>query len=562
MESLRSGDPRVVGPYRLEGRLGGGGMGQVFLGRSRGGRPVAVKLVRPELAEDAGFRRRFALEVEAARRVGGFYTAQVVDADTDADPPWLVTAYIPGPSLQEAVDQHGPLPQAAISVLGQGLAEGLTAIHACGLVHRDLKPSNVVLADDGPRVIDFGIARALDATSQTASRTVIGTPSYMSPEQARGHAVGPPSDVFSLGAALAFAATGQSPFGIGSVQAVIYRVVHDDPDLTGLPAPLADLLTACLAKDPADRPAVSDILDRFATPTETATRWLPPGMTTMITERAAAVGTLTAVPPETKPATLRKAPSPPAADASPDQANLMVGNLSQGELDVILDDTILDTVHASGSSTFHLAPGVHSVQVKTGPQRSALRRIEATPGATIRIAYDVPHPGAGPASVDTAAFTAKRTSLAIRFLVSTALVGAVCSAVLLLVAPSGVGVMMPPVFLGLVVLVTLWGLASSPRRLTLRPNGFTYDPDRWDADLGSAKISIDWDTLEQVSVIGDGPDAKLVVWFREKHRPATGTGFQGTVVCKARTLTGRQGHAQIRAALRWFAGDIYVEQPT
>ncbi|WP_075895962.1 serine/threonine-protein kinase [Actinomadura sp. CNU-125] len=165
MERLRPGDPGRVGPYRLEGRLGGGGMGQVFLGRSRSRRPVAVKVIRPEFAKDSAFRRRFALEVEAARRVGGFYAAQLVDADPDGDPPWLVTAYIPGPSLQAAVDRHGPLPASSIGVLGAGLAEGLAAVHSCGLVHRDLKPSNVLLADDGPRVIDFGIARALDATS-------------------------------------------------------------------------------------------------------------------------------------------------------------------------------------------------------------------------------------------------------------------------------------------------------------------------------------------------------------------------------------------------------------
>jgi len=218
VEPLRGSDPRQVGAYRLDRRLGGGGMGQVYLGRSRSGRPVAVKLVRPELADDAGFRSRFALEVEAARRVGGFYTAQVVDADPDDDPPWLVTAYIPGPSLQQAVEEHGPLPVEAITVLGAGLAEGLAAIHTCGLVHRDFKPSNVILAEDGPRVIDFGIARALDATSHTLSRVVVGTPSFMSPEQARGHEIGRPSDVFSLGLVLAFATTGHSPFGTGPAQ--------------------------------------------------------------------------------------------------------------------------------------------------------------------------------------------------------------------------------------------------------------------------------------------------------------------------------------------------------
>ncbi|MFI6027989.1 WD40 repeat domain-containing serine/threonine protein kinase [Amycolatopsis magusensis] len=286
-EPLRPGDPRQAGAYRLEGRLGGGGMGQVFLGRSPGGRPVAVKLVRPELADDPGFRRRFALEAEAARRVGGFYTAQLVDADPDADPPWLVTAYIPGPSLSQAVEAHGPMPAEVITVLGAGLAEGLGAIHACGLVHRDLKPANVILAADGPRVIDFGITRALDATSHTLSRAVVGTPSFMSPEQVRGREIGPPSDVFSLGLVLAYAATGRSPFGTGPAEAIVYRVAHDEPDLTGLPAQLADLVRRCLAKDPGDRPSVGDILQELSNPTQATTQWLPQPIATMIIERQA-----------------------------------------------------------------------------------------------------------------------------------------------------------------------------------------------------------------------------------------------------------------------------------
>jgi Protein kinase domain len=262
-------------------------MGRVFLGQSRSGRPVAVKLIRPELAEDPQFRDRFAREVDAARRVSAFHTAAVVDADPAADPPWLVTDYVAGPSLQEAV-AHRPLSPMTVRVLGSDLAEGLAAIHASGLVHRDLKPSNVILANDAARVIDFGIARALDATSQTASRVVIGTPSYMSPEQARGHMVSPPSDVFSLGTVLAFAATGRSPFGTGPAEAVIYRVVHDDPELTGLPPALADLVIACLAKNPDERPGVPDILDQLAVPAAPrATLWPPPEITTMITERTA-----------------------------------------------------------------------------------------------------------------------------------------------------------------------------------------------------------------------------------------------------------------------------------
>lgn len=305
MEPLREGDPRQVGPYRLEGRLGSGGMGQVFVGRSRAGRAVAVKVVRPELAGDARFRRRFAQEVAAAREVGGFYTAQVVDADPDADPPWMTTAYIPGPSLYEAIQAHGPLPTTAISVLGAGLAEGLAAIHGCGLVHRDLKPSNVILAEDGPRVIDFGVARALDATRHTTS--IVGTPAFMSPEQGRGGPIGPHSDVFSLGSVLVFAATGHSPFGTGPAHAIIYRIIHDQPDLTGLPAHLTGLIAACLNKNTTDRPTLTTILDQLTT------RWLPPAITTMITERAvqneqadAAGPDLPVIPPERLPVWKRR----------------------------------------------------------------------------------------------------------------------------------------------------------------------------------------------------------------------------------------------------------------
>ncbi|MGW5682999.1 protein kinase domain-containing protein [Nonomuraea sp. NPDC003754] len=302
MDPVRNGDPRQIGPYRLIGHLGSGGMGRVFLARSRGGRAVAVKVVHAELAGDAEFRRRFAEEVTAARRVGGFYTAEVVDADPEADPPWLATAYIPGPSLSEAVAAHGPLPAAAVRVLGAGLAEGLAAIHSSGLVHRDLTHRNVILADDGPRVIDFGIAKALDTVH--ASTRVIGTPGFMSPEQARAGQIGPASDVFSLGCVLAYAATGTGPFGGGMADLVVYRIVHEPPDLDGVSADIRALLRSCLAKLPADRPTLDDILDQLEAPAAdvtAATRWLPPDVTAMITER----GTMIRTP--TRPS----APEPP-----------------------------------------------------------------------------------------------------------------------------------------------------------------------------------------------------------------------------------------------------------
>jgi Protein kinase domain len=259
MEPLSASDPHAVGEFQLRARLGSGGMGRVYLGVSPGGRAVAVKVVHPELARDPEFTRRFAREVAAARAVGGMYTAPVVAAGLSDDPPWLATAFVPGPSLAEVVTRHGPLPGQAVWRLAAGLAEALVAVHACGLVHRDLKPANVLLAADGPHLIDFGISRALDGTALTAAGMMVGTPGFMSPEQAEGAAAGPPSDVFSLGALLAFAATGNAPFGGGSAAAVLYRVVTGQPDLTGVPGQLREIITGCMAKNPAHRPALADL---------------------------------------------------------------------------------------------------------------------------------------------------------------------------------------------------------------------------------------------------------------------------------------------------------------
>ncbi len=260
MQELQGGDPQRIGPYRLVGRLGAGGMGMVFAGRSAGGRLVAVKVIRGELAADPEFRVRFGREVAAASSVSGLFTAPVVDADVDGPMPWLATAYVAGPSLGDAVRDHGPWPTAPVLALAAGLAEGLSAIHAAGLVHRDLKPSNVLLAQDGPRVIDFGISRAAEATALTHADLVIGSPGFMSPEQAEGRDTGPPSDVFSLGAVLAFAASGKGPFGTGSTAALVYRVVHGTPALDGVPAAVRPLVERCLAKDPGQRPGPAELL--------------------------------------------------------------------------------------------------------------------------------------------------------------------------------------------------------------------------------------------------------------------------------------------------------------
>ncbi|WP_433475911.1 serine/threonine-protein kinase [Spirillospora sp. CA-142024] len=285
LRALRAGDPARVGPYRLLARLGAGGMGQVYLGRSQGRRLVAVKVVHPHFADNAVFRRRFTKEVAAARRIGGFYTARVIDADTDADPPWLATEYIAGPSLQDAVDENGALPEVSVAALGAGLAEGLRAVHDQNVIHRDLKPGNVLLAQDGPRIIDFGIARAMDAPSQSMS--LVGTPGYMSPEQYVGGSIEPASDMFCLAAVLAFAATGRHPFGEGPPDALGYRVRHEDPDLTGVPASLLPLIAAGLEKDPDDRPPAGEFLDRCSALTVDEGMSLPKKVSRMIATRVA-----------------------------------------------------------------------------------------------------------------------------------------------------------------------------------------------------------------------------------------------------------------------------------
>ncbi|OKK10938.1 protein kinase [Streptomyces sp. CB02400] len=263
MSALEPDDPGSVGGYRLISRLGAGGMGRVFLGRSPGGRLVAVKVVHAELVRRPEFRDRFRREVQAARLVSGAFTAPVIDADPDAPLPWLVTSYIAGPSLEQAVVERGPFEAGAVLALAAGLAEALVSIHAANLVHRDLKPSNVLLAEDGPRVIDFGIVRSVEADSITGTGLVAGSPGFMSPEQVNGDAITPASDVFCLGAVLAFAATGANPFGEGPTPALLYRVVHNTPDIGAVTDPaLHALIGDCLAKDPARRPTPQEILAR------------------------------------------------------------------------------------------------------------------------------------------------------------------------------------------------------------------------------------------------------------------------------------------------------------
>ncbi|MBB5121424.1 serine/threonine protein kinase [Streptomyces eurocidicus] len=330
LEDLQADDPRVLGAYRLLGRLGAGGMGRVYLARSDRGRTVAVKLVHQELAGQEEFRRRFRAEVRAARQVGGEWTAPVLDADTEAAVPWVATGYIAGPALRQVVDQDfGPLPERSVRILAAGLARALQAIHAAGVVHRDLKPSNVLITLDGPRVIDFGIARALETVTDgglTRTGAAVGSPGFMSPEQVRGARVTPASDVFCLGSVLAYAATGRMPFGTADsgVHALMYRIAEEQPDLTGVPAPLLPLIEACLAKAPEERPSPEEILERTGgaggkggpADARSAEPWLPGGLVASLGRQA--VQLLDVEEPAARPAPLPPEHPPTAiAGAAP-----------------------------------------------------------------------------------------------------------------------------------------------------------------------------------------------------------------------------------------------------
>ncbi|MGW0939410.1 outer membrane protein assembly factor BamB family protein [Streptomyces sp. NPDC002666] len=322
MEQLTQHDPRRIGPFEVLGRLGAGGMGLVYLARSASGRRVAIKTVRTELAEDQLFRVRFTREVEAARAVSGFYTAAVVDADPRAAVPWLATAYVPAPSLEEIVNECGPMPTQAVRWLAAGIAEALQSIHGAKLVHRDMKPSNVLVVEDGPRVIDFGIASGVSNTRLTMTNVAVGTPAYMSPEQARdSRSVTGASDIFSLGSTLVFAATGHAPFHGANPVETVFMLLREGPDVSGLPDDLRSLIESCMQMDASMRPTPAELQAQlsphlFASGSDdsgTASAWLPASATAMIEQRRGG-GRAVAVAP---PAPVAPAPVPPAPVAPP-----------------------------------------------------------------------------------------------------------------------------------------------------------------------------------------------------------------------------------------------------
>ncbi|WP_159771453.1 serine/threonine-protein kinase [Streptomyces sp. HM190] len=405
MQPLDVGEPTAVGPYRLLGRLGSGGMGRVYLGRSAGGRTVAVKVVHPHFALDEEFRARFRREVEAARRVGGAWTAPVLDADPEASVPWVATGYAAGPSLSAAVADGGALPEHTVRVLGAGLAEALSAVHALGLVHRDVKPSNVLLTVDGPLLIDFGIARATDGTASLTSTGVsIGSPGYMSPEQILGQGVTGAADVFSLGAVLAYAATGESPFPGDSSAALLYKVVHEPPRLDGLRGGLRELVEHCLTKDPGARPA-PDELARALAPDGAArlvaAGWLPGSLVEQVGRSAVRLLNLDATEPGLSGPVEFSSPSvgepgtPPTTDATPGGGVAAVGGASgasgAGGADGVSGTFGPPPVMAPSAPSMSSAPSAHSGPATYVPGARADAAVADTvpPGTPGRLSLSV-----------------------------------------------------------------------------------------------------------------------------------------------------------------------------
>ncbi|MFE6667449.1 WD40 repeat domain-containing serine/threonine protein kinase [Streptomyces sp. NPDC057697] len=354
---LGSGDPVTAGPYRLEGLLGAGGMGRVYLARTPAGSAVAVKLVHREYAADAAFRKRFEQEVSAARRVQGLYTVPVVDADLGADEPWLATAYVPGPALHDAVAGHGPLPVAAVVALTAQVAEALQSIHAVGVIHRDLKPSNILLTADGPKVIDFGIARAADVTSVTSTGMLAGTPGYMAPEYIRGESLTEAVDVFALGAIAVFAATARPAFG-GAGHSVLYRILEQAPELDGCPEPVRTIASRCLEKDPQNRPDLSEVIRLCRAGQGGPPAPALPSQRTVLDPAAALhdAATAPAAPQGQRPAPgVVSVPGParpvPVTDTPPKSVGALVGGV--GVLAVV---AVLVAVLLPGNSSGHDAP--------------------------------------------------------------------------------------------------------------------------------------------------------------------------------------------------------------
>ncbi len=415
MEPLAPTDPPRIGPYVLLGRLGSGGMGRVYMARSAGGRTVAVKVVHEEHASNQEFRARFRREVASARRVGERFTAPVLEGDPDAPRPWVATGYVPGPSLERVVREHGPLPMASVHELFDGLTRALRGIHEAGIVHRDLKPSNVLLTIEGPRVIDFGIARALQPSVEsllTSTGMVIGSPGFMAPEQVVGDAVGPAADVFALGCVTMYAATGRLPFGHGAPNqhAVMFRIVQSAPDLVAVEDDaLRALIARCLAKSPTDRPTVADLLADPARPRPTSGdgAWLPPALVARLAQQAARLLDAEApdAPPHLAPGTPHtSAPdapddSAPPADAVPSPDRPTVGLLPKAaegagvaKAPEAPDASEVTPAPGSTPATRHATEGAGSTRESAPGKPTTEARVEDRPGARPEVPSAAGHP--------------------------------------------------------------------------------------------------------------------------------------------------------------------------
>lgn len=379
--ALARSDPKRVGPYRVLGRLGSGAMGVVYLGVARDGTLVAVKVVRPEFADNAEFRKRFAREVAAVRNVHGRYTAPLLAADTDANQPWLATAYVPGGSLQQDIDEHGPYTEDRLWRLAAGLAEALQNIHRAGLVHRDLKPTNILLSSDGPRVIDFGIARAADASHLTSTSVRVGTPSYMAPEQVTGQEVGPPTDVFALGLVLAFAATGRPPYGEGPAEALRARVVTGEPDLSGLTGAFRSLVHECISKDPRSRPTPEQIVERCLAhvgPESPATTEAVAVVTPPIRHRLAMIAGLAVLTVAIVSAAMQFLPDRPTAGTEPTPSAPGIGAPTMSRGSVVGSPPAASTPEPSGQDT---SPAPNSTGTSSAPSQASNPLPNASPPA-------------------------------------------------------------------------------------------------------------------------------------------------------------------------------------
>ncbi|POX60610.1 serine/threonine protein kinase [Streptomyces sp. Ru62] len=432
MEKLGPGDPQGIGAYRLLARLGAGGMGQVYLARSDRGRTVAVKLVREELAAQEEFRARFRQEVEAARRVGGYWTAPVLDADTEAAVPWVATGYVAGPSLQQVVGHdHGALPERSVRILAAGLAHALKDIHAAGIVHRDLKPSNVLVTIDGPRVIDFGIARARETATAggeglTRAGALVGSPGFMAPEQVRGDRITPACDVFCLGSVLAYAATGTLPFGNADsgAHALMFRIAQEEPDLTGVPEGIADLVRDCLRKEPGARPSLDAVLERTGvedTVAEGRSRdpWLPSSLVAQLGRHA--VRLLEAEDPE------RGAGPTSGPGGGPEHAAVLDGG-DAGSVDRLPTAVSAQAPPPPASAGFGPAYGVPQPQPPYPPQQPYPQQAYAQPHPPHPqpVGHGYPPPGStppyGPPTVGVPVDPERRSGRSTALLVVVALV--------------------------------------------------------------------------------------------------------------------------------------------